>query len=420
MRLLYLHPNAWTGEYPILRELRRRGLQVCVLEERRAPSSVGRWREDHFRDPGDGIDTLWYDPRRGAARLLTWPLDRVFRRNFDGRNLVHRMWVVAEAVRRFRPDVVVCTDGFTYAIPAAFLRRLGWLRVPLVVSYIGGDILDCPEADYGRRRTRMTDWLIRASLTGIDAMRPVCDSLGRILVRDGAAPERIHTFPIQMGTPPDRLALLLARRAASAIAVRERYGIPSDAPLIVTLSGNQKGKGIHLLAAQWARICAAVPGCQWLLCGPEDPWLASSVRPLLDASGCAARVHFTGRLAGDDVYEHLSAADLNVNPTLCEGLNVATADAAAVGTPSVTSDGAGIADWVVRYGFGAVVSAGDSDALGQAVCDAFADRARLARWSAAAPGVVPEFGLGTVAARLIDIFERAAVGGGSPSAGVRK
>jgi len=52
--------------------------------------------------------------------VLTWVPDRVFRKGFDGRNLVHRMWVIRAAVRRFRPNAVVCSDGFTYAIPPLF------------------------------------------------------------------------------------------------------------------------------------------------------------------------------------------------------------------------------------------------------------------------------------------------------------
>src|SRR5207237_9038199 len=107
--------------------------------------------------------------------------------------------------------------------------------------------------------------------------------------------------------------------------------------------------------------------CRRLLCGPEDPWLAQGVRPVLLASGRSERVHFTGRLQGREVCEHLAAADLHVNPTLCEGLNMATVEAAAVGTPSVTSDGAGIADWVQSFEAGLVVPAGDVAALRDAV-----------------------------------------------------
>src|SRR5207248_1667602 len=142
-------------------------------------------------------------------------------------------------------------------------------------------------------------------------------------------------LPIQLASPVDTLDDVHARRAQIGAAVRARHGIASDAPLLVTLSGNHKGKGIQDLARAWEGICAAIPGCRWLLCGPEDPWLAQGVRPVLLASGRSERVHFTGRLQGREVCEHLAAADLHVNPTLCEGLNMATVEAAAVGTPSV-------------------------------------------------------------------------------------
>lgn len=403
MKILYLHPNAWTGEYPILGALRERGATVCVLEEKRGVGA-GLVASDHFRTPGDGIATLWHDPGRGAMRLATWPLDRVFRRAFDSRNLAHRMSVIRAAVARIRPDVLACTDGFSYAIPAAFLRRLGLLDVPVMASYIGGDILDCPEAAVGKRRTPMVNWLIRSALQGVDAMRPLCASLERILIRDGAPRERIHVVPIQLGVPLEKLASIRARKDALASSLRERLGIPAGAPLLVTLSGNQKGKGLQLLAGGWGRLSGAIPGLHWLLCGPEDPWLAQGVRPLLEAGGAGGRVRFTGRLEGDAVYEHLAAGDLHVNPTLCEGLNMVTVEAAAVGTPTVTSDGAGIADWVARHAFGAVVSAGDGPALETAIREAFADPARLANWRGNAPSIVNEFSLDAIAARLMEIF----------------
>lgn len=415
MKILYLHPNAWTGEYPILGALRALGASVCVLEEKRG-AGAGFTGSDHFRSVGDGIETLWYDPARGAMRLATWPLDRVFRRAFDSRNLVHRMTVIHAAAARLRPDVIACTDGFSYAIPAAFLRRLGLLGVPVVASYIGGDILDCPEAAVGKRRTPMVDWLIRESLRGVDAMRPLCASLERLLIRDGASPDRIHVLPIQLGVPLERLAGIRGRKAALATSIRARYGIPSTAPLIVTLSGNQKGKGLQLLAAGWGRLATSIPGLHWLLCGPEDPWLAQDVRPRLEASGASERVRYSGRLEGDAVYEHLAAGDLHVNPTLCEGLNMVTVEAAAVGTPSVTSDGAGIADWVERHDFGSVVPAGDAEALETAIREALTEPARLARWRTNAPAIAGTFSLEVIARGLLEIFRRAAADGGASGA----
>ena len=155
MRILYLHPRAWSGEYPMLIKLRSLGHTLCALEEQRDLAQGPRHIADYYREPGDGIATLWYDPRRGAEKLLTWPLDRVFRPGFEGRNLAHRMWMIGAAVRRFKPDVIVASDGFSYAIPAALLKRLGLLRTRMLVSYIGGDILDCPQYGVGKARTPM-------------------------------------------------------------------------------------------------------------------------------------------------------------------------------------------------------------------------------------------------------------------------
>lgn len=404
MRILFLHPFGWSGEYPILVEFRRRGFEVCVLEERRNDMVGKRLLAQHFLEPGDGMHTLWYHPGRGAERALTWPFDRFFRRAFDGRNLGHRMWVIGEALRRFAPDAVYCTDGFSYAVPAALLKAIGLLRVPLLVGYIGGDILDCSHIGYGRRRTPLVDWLVRTSIRHIDAMRPLCDSLARALLKDGAAPDRITVIPIQIGSPRETYEEVYARRGQVRASVRARLGIPPDAPVLMTLSANYRSKGIQDLAIAWPGIVGAHPNAWWILAGPEDPWLAQGVLPLLAGSESRARVRLTGRLAGRDTYEYLAAADLHVNPTLCEGLNMATVDAAAVGTPTVTSDAAGISDWVERHACGLVYPAGDAPALERAVIEALAQQARRDRWSGRCREIIPEFTAEAVFGRLAELI----------------
>jgi len=406
MRILYLHPRAWTGEYPVLLRLRDRGHQVCVLEEdRRLPNA--RSITSDFEQAGDRIATFWYNPRRGAERLLTWLADRRERRDFEGRNLAHRAWIIAAAVRRLHPDVVVTSDGFSYAIPAARLKRRGGLAVPLVVSYIGGDILDFPQADVGKRRTPGTTRLIREVIAVAERLRPVSPLVAQVLQDEGADPAHICVCPSHLVADREMLDAIHAQRDELRPRLRHALGIAADAPLIVTLSGNLRGKGLHLLAEAWPRVLAALPAARWLLCGPDDPWLAAEVWPRLEAVGVAATVMATGPLAGEAVFEHLAAADLHVNPSLGESLNMVSVEAAAIGTPTLGSDRAGIADWMRRYAAGIVVPSGEVRSLADAIIRALGDPAALAAMSRAGREMAAEFALDRIAGQLESLFEEA-------------
>ena len=407
MRILFLHPLGWGGEYPILVEFQRRGYEVCALEERRDGMKGARLLADHFREPGDGIRTLWYHPGRGAERVLTFAIDRYFRKTFDGRNLGHRMWVIREAVRSFAPDLVYCTDGFSYAVPAGLLKHFGLLHTPLVASYIGGDILDCSHMGYGRRRTPQLDWLMRTSIRHVDGLRALCDSLARALLKDGADPARISNIPIQIGAAREVYEEVHAQRVQARQQVRAQLGIPQEARVLVTLSDNYLSKGIQDFARAWPGVLAVCPDAWWILAGPENSWMDKGIFPLLDASAGRDRIRLTGRLRGRDTYAHLAAADLNVNPTLCEGLNMVTVDAAAVGTPTVCSDAAGVSDWIRRHDCGLVYAAGDAAALERSVIEALAQPVRLAAWSERCRGMIADFTAESVFQRLAALFDTA-------------
>jgi glycosyltransferase involved in cell wall biosynthesis len=314
------------------------------------------------------------------------------------------MWVIHEAVRHFRPDVVYCTDGFYYAVPAALLKRCGFLHPPLIASYIGGDILDCSHMGYGLKRTPALDWLMRTAIQNIDALRPLCDSLERALLKDGADQARITPIPIQIGAPRETYENVFSNRAAIRRDVRTKLGIPGNAPVLMTLASNHFSKGIQELARAWPRLVASFPEIRWILGGPETQWVKEGVIPLLEASGARARVMLIGRTTANETYEYLAAADLNVNPTLCEGLNMVTVDAATVGTPTVSSDAAGISTWIQRHQCGLVFAAGDVPALEAAVTSALAEPARLAIWGGRCREMIADFKAESVFQKLEALF----------------
>jgi glycosyltransferase involved in cell wall biosynthesis len=163
---------------------------------------------------------------------------------------------------------------------------------------------------------------------------------------------------------------------------------------------------MHILARAWPKVLRHVPSCHWLLCGPEDAWLNQAVWPLLDGPA-RERVHTTGPLSGRQVFEHLAAADLHVNPSLCESLNMVTVEAASVGVPTVCSDGAGVAHWLIGHDAGGVVGAGDPEALARAVVEALRDEACLSRWRRNASALVKEFYPERIAGCLLELLRAA-------------
>lgn len=81
-----------------------------------------------------------------------------------------------------------------------------------------------------------------------------------------------------------------------------------------------------------------------------------------------------------------------------------TVEAAAVGTPTVTSDGAGIADWVNKYDAGTVVPAGDVAALRDAVVAALRDPVLRLTWQGRCRIMAGEFSLDRIATDLLALM----------------
>lgn len=389
MKILFCHPKAWGDEYLMAQQLARRGHQVCVLQEDRqldgARFAHGWWQKlrsalrlhaarklsPDFR-PGDGLQTLWFNPASGLEKLLTLPLDRLVRRSPYRGNIGHRMWLIHAALRQFQPDVVIACEGFSYGAPAALLKRLGLMQSALVVQFIGGDLVDEPRAECGVRRTPVSRWLYQQIHQSATLLKPVSPMLGEILRSEGATADRIRVLPSNLGEfVPQTLALLTKDRAAISKEIRARYDIAADAPLIISLSNNQKGKGLQILAQAWPALQAAHPDYHWLLAGPTNDWFERELRPLL---GAAQGITFTGRLYGEDVFRHLAAADVLVNPTLADGLNLVSVEAASVGTPSIVTDKAGVAHWITQHAAGRVIPAHDPLALREAVMQFFEQR----------------------------------------------
>lgn len=141
-------------------------------------------------------------------------------------------------------------------------------------------------------------------------------------------------------------------------AVRERFGLPVDGPLVVGLSRLVPRKGFDVLIDAVARLAPTHPGLVVAIGG--DGRDRDRLQKRIDERGAPARL--LGRVADDDLPSLYGAADVfamccrtrwaGLEP---EGFGIVFLEAAACGVPQVAGDSGGAADAVVDGETGIVV-----------------------------------------------------------------
>ena len=187
------------------------------------------------------------------------------------------------------------------------------------------------------------------------------------------ASERERDDVVACGVPAEKIAVRgngfpdpEERLGSDPVGVRPRFGIPSDAPLILYVGRIASGKGIdHLLSA-----IDELPEAHLVIAGPDD-------RHGVKTDG--ERVH-TLPMSEEPPRLLYPQADVFVLASAGESFGMVAAEAAAAGTPVIVSDRCGIARFfeegealVVPYERAAVV-----DAIRRVLSDD-ALRERLAR-----------------------------------------
>jgi glycosyltransferase involved in cell wall biosynthesis len=173
----------------------------------------------------------------------------------------------------------------------------------------------------------------------------------------------------------------------NAAALREEFGVPRNARVLLTLSRISPEKGQHLLLEallKWERRADYPQQPVWcFLCGEAAFMQGHAYLERLKT--LAARLHrtqvrFPGYVTGARKQAFFAMADLYVFPSLHESYGLTLLEALAAGLPAVCLDHHG-ARSVMREAFGALVSRAE---LLDAIARLLADDAGRARMGAAA------------------------------------
>jgi glycosyltransferase involved in cell wall biosynthesis len=343
--------------------------------------------ERRIRDVIDALPELRHHLLLGAesdvdlARAQTaaervWTLPSLVRRvspRDDAAALVH-LW---RLLRQGRYDVVV-----THQSKAGALGRAAAVaaRGPDVVHSLS---MASFGPGYGRVESGAFKTLERVLGRRTAAFCVVGADLAERFAAVGVPAERLHV--VRSGVPlPPRLR---PRDEARAL-VRERYGVPTDRPLLCYVGSLEPRKNVLLVADVLARLHGRLPVPPALLVVGDGPQ-RSAVQARLAELGMGQVSVLTGHLGDrEHVSDAVRAADLLLLLSTAEGLPQVLVQAAAAGTPFVAFDVEGVREVIALGAAGSAVPMGDLAAAVDAAAAQLADPSRsrepvadLSSWS---------------------------------------
>ncbi len=268
------------------------------------------------------------------------------------------------------PDAVV-VSGWAHGAMHAASRWAAAHGVPTLVTSESH-----PRVHRLRLRTWLRDRVARPLVARASAWLPVSSRAQGLLERLGAAPARCFIVP----NAPDTSRFADARsNVARRAAVRAECGADSE-PVTLFVGRLIPAKGLDVLLDAAAKQRPAP--LLWMAGGgPELGRLVERVRAL----SLTGRVRFLGEQPYDRVVSLCAAADVIALPSRHEPYGVALHEGMAAGCAALASDAVGAASDLVEEGVsGHVVTSGDVDGLARAWADLLLERARLARFGAAA------------------------------------
>lgn len=251
----------------------------------------------------------------------------------------------------------------------------------------------------GRLEVPLRNRLARA----FDRIVPISTETRQEALDAGLNPSRIIQIPI--GVDVDRFHPVPAGTRA---ALRARYGLPTDRPVVVFVGALNARKNIVWLLDAWAQRPSEFGAAQLLVVGdavhdPESPEIRRRVAERVDRLGPAAQwIRFVRDI------EHIYAAcDALVLPSLAEGMPTVVLQAMASGVPVVTTPVSGARELVgERMERGWLFDFNRSEQLWDALRGALhADAGRRATVTRAArEHIVAHYSLDVIAGRYRDLY----------------
>ena len=233
----------------------------------------------------------------------------------------------AAFVRRHRIQIIHATDRPRDASFAALLGRMtGAISVVHMHSNAGPEL------------SRLSVWGLRHATAIFAVSDFVRDSLHEL----GLSDKKIHTVYNAVDSEhfnPDQIH-------DTGKSIRQRFGIPTEAPLIGIAARMNPWKGQRELIGAASRLRETHPNLHVLIIGASVAEMQADYERRAREGGIADRVHFVG--FQKDVRPFLRAFDLFVHPSYEEPFGLAIVEAMAMRKPVIACNSGGVPEIITQ------------------------------------------------------------------------
>ncbi|MDP6683019.1 MAG: glycosyltransferase family 4 protein [Desulfobacterales bacterium] len=324
------------------------GLQVCVhnISERHAKTGhsvhVFSWEKNN-RISGERYFNESFHHFRWVK--LTYPLCKLWLYRY-----------VKNLQEKFRFDLWQMNGGFPYGAVLAdfFINK----NMPCVLRCSGDDIQIDHELDYGIRRNKKADRMIRDNYHKYNAVIAITDTIRKEYSALGISTEKIKLIP--NGVDYERIHTF-----SPTLDIRKRHHIPQDGKIILTVGRYHPKKGYSLIPKILKRLLEAGLNVYWIVIG------GGITR--IDNTGLLDRDSFRmilldemrpdaneNNLPSNELITYYKESDIFAMTSLMESFGIVLIEAMAAGLPIVCFDAPGVRD-VMNSNCGTICSPKDID-----------------------------------------------------------
>lgn len=321
-------------------------MKVCILGESRFVPV--RHLVEYLVARGDEVHAAGFGPLAFDGRIATHPLETGSKVSvFLARPAVR------DLIRKLRPDIV----------HAFYLTSYGFLSsrvqgTPVLATAMGSDVFGAP--DLSRWLRPLRDRLTRAAIERADRIHSVADHMTEQLVRMGAAPSKIVTFP--RGVETQRFRTVRdegdTTETLRATCTRKLEPVYDHRTLL---------EGASRFVSRGGELRLSLVGEGYL-------------RPALELRaaelGLGDVVRFEGERPHDAMPDSYRQAQVYASASLSDGTSSCLLEAMAAGCIPVVTDIQANRAWVEDGVNGFLFAAGDPDALASALARARETRTR--------------------------------------------